>query len=754
MWFGAKKGGKSGKKLNSELQNYVKIIESVPLFSSLSKSEVATMADNLKHEQFKAGQLLMVQGEKGYKFFIIKSGICQVEVKDGKDHKLLAVISKGDYCGEQALISDNTIRNASIRAEVPTECLTLDRANFLDLLRDSKVRFANRPAKRAAIQAENLQSCKIDRSTITPKSPEKIQWLLSCVEKNELFANYNDEQRFVLVECMVLEHVQQNHVLIEQGHDGNEFYVIEEGVFEVFVDDILVATLQRGMCFGELALIFNAPRAATVKATKPGKVWYLHRITCRKILMQYNQSESQRNIKFLKRVSLLSPLLKSEIQLLGQALETKKFKKGEVIFEQGDEGEHFYLIKSGTITGVKQTGQNKLEFCLKSGDFFGERALLKQEPRAATLICKTDAVLMMLSRQDFGAMLGPLEDILSRHTEKYEKSEEPSTEMLTTENEYPKLKELIDNTKGLLGIGAFGRVTLVIDQEKKTSYALKAISKLQVVRNNQEQQILNEKTVMLKLKNTFVVNLNKTYQDNWFLYFLLDACLGGELFTVHRKEGSFDEATSRFFAACVVEGFVHIHEKNVVYRDLKPENLVLDNQGYLRIADFGLSKFLDGFTFTMCGTPDYLAPEIITGKGHGMAVDWWALGVLIYELVASYPPFFDTTMNRTFRRIISCNIKFPKVFSKECIDIITGFLKVRSNRRLGIVRGGAELIRKHPWFSRFRWEMLRKKEMEAPFKCKVRGFDDMSNFTAPGEEHDTLYKFDASDYDMDWASKF
>merc|ERR1719285_463574 len=105
-------------------------------------------------------------------------------------------------------------------------------------------------------------------------------------------------------------------------------------------------------------------------------------------------------------------------------------------------------------------------------------------------------------------------------------------------------------------------------------------------------------------------------------------------------------------------------------------------------------------------------------------------------------------MNRTFRRIIGCNIKFPKVFSQECIDIITALLKVRANRRLGILKGGAELIRKHSWFSRFRWEILRKKEMKAPFKLKVRGYDDISNFTSPGEEQNTLYKFNASDYDM------
>jgi len=292
-----------------------------------------------------------------------------------------------------------------------------------------------------------------------------------------------------------------------------------------------------------------------------------------------------------------------------------------VIFKQGDEGEHFYIIKSGTVIGVRNTGKDENDFCLNSGDFFGERALLKKEPRVATITCQTDAVLMLLSRNDFGAVLGPLEDIMLRHTEEYEKKPKTSIKTLVKEDKYPELKLLKENTKGVLGVGAFGRVTLVIDKENRTSYALKAISKLHVVRNKQSAQILDEKKVLERLNSMFVVNLNATYQDEWFLYFLLDVCLGGELFTIHRKAGSFDEATSRFYVGCVVEGFTHIHSHNFVYRDLKPENLVLDSQGYLKITDFGLAKFIDRNTFTMCGTPDYLAPEIITGKGHGLAVD-------------------------------------------------------------------------------------------------------------------------------------
>eukprot|EP00493_Phyllostaurus_siculus_P015210 UN15444 len=130
------------------------------------------------------------------------------------------------------------------------------------------------------------------------------------------------------------------------------------------------------------------------------------------------------------------------------------------------------------------------------------------------------------------------------------------------------------------------------------------------------------------MNNPFLVNLRGTYKDKYKVYFLLDVCLGGELFTILRRRRYFNEATSKFYAGCVVEAFDYMHSRRIIYRDLKPENLVLDDQGYLKVTDFGFAKVAEDKTFTLCGTPDYLAPEIVTGQGHGKGVDWWTLGIL------------------------------------------------------------------------------------------------------------------------------
>jgi len=737
--------------IDKDTEANVKIIESVPLLAQLNRSERIEMANRLKHEQFLEGETLMVQGDEGDKFFIIKEGICQVEIKDKKDVAVIAMLGKGDYCGEQALISWDAKRNATIRAKFQTKCLTLDRAIFQQIFQDSNVRFAKREAKRAAILPEMMEDSSIDSSEITSKTPEQIDWLLSCVRKNLLFANYDEGQISQLVRHMKLVEFKASEVLINQGDDGNEFYVIEVGLFGVYIDGKQIKLVEKGACVGELAMVYNAPRTATVKSLRAGKVWSINRATFRKVLKKHNVDESTRNIGFLKQVSLLAPLLSSELELLDQALDTSHFKEGHVIFNQGDEGDRFYIVRTGVVTGIKVSAERQEEFELKSGDFFGERALLKNETRAATITCHTAVTLLSLSRHDFGVILGPLDDIMSRHQAVYDKVCPMKPKRISVDL---SLQQLKDNTKGVLGRGAFGTVTLVIDPEKQTAYALKAVSKLQVVQNKQTRQMLSEKKVMENFNSLFVVNLVKTYTDDWWLYLLLDVCLGGELFTIHRKVGSFDEATARFYTACVIEGFIHIHSHDIAYRDLKPENLVLDSDGYLRITDFGLSKFvINGNTFTMCGTPDYLAPEIITGNGHNTAVDWWALGILIFELVSSHAPFCDSSVNKMFANIIRCQFEFPKVFSPECKDIVNRLLQVRPSKRLGVIKGGHDLLKRQAWFKGFDWEALKERKFEPPMKPNVKSFDDMDNFQAEAAE-DAIYKFDLAAFDMSWADDF
>eukprot|EP00494_Astrolonche_serrata_P025298 UN25559 len=257
-----------------------------------------------------------------------------------------------------------------------------------------------------------------------------------------------------------------------------------------------------------------------------------------------------------------------------------------------------------------------------------------------------------------------------------------------------KLDEL--KTIGVLGRGGFGLVSLVVDPNTKEAYALKAIKKFQVIETGTQTYIVNEKDVMQRMDNPFLVNLCATYQDKTSLYFLLEVCQGGELFTILRNEKYFPEQTARFYAACVIEAFDYMHSKDIIYRDLKPENLVLHKTGYLKVTDFGFAKYCPDLTYTFCGTPDYLAPEVISGEGHGKGVDWWTLGILIYEMLSSVPPFADDDQVKTAQKIMREPVRFSNLaFSKESKTLIMNLLRKKATRRLGVIRGGASNIRKH-----------------------------------------------------------
>jgi len=279
--------------------------------------------------------------------------------------------------------------------------------------------------------------------------------------------------------------------------------------------------------------------------------------------------------------------------------------------------------------------------------------------------------------------------------------------------------------------GAFGVVTLVVDPKNQKSYALKAIKKCQIVELQQQTHLITEMKIMRKLAENFcpfLVNLIRTYKDELRVYFLLDVCLGGELFTILRRRKKFKEGTARFYTACVIEAFVFMHGQSIIYRDLKPENLVLDNTGYLKVTDFGFAKEVHNKTFTLCGTPDYLAPEIVTGKGHNKGVDWWTLGILLYEMVCSFPPFYDEIPINTYRKIIKGKPRFPRFCSIAVKELVKGFLTVREVKRLGMQRGGVETIRNSLFFKDFDWEALRALKMKVPIKNKVRSLKDLSNF--------------------------
>eukprot|EP01066_Platyproteum_vivax_P014325 Platyproteum_vivax@DN6421_c0_g1_i1.p1 len=279
-----------------------------------------------------------------------------------------------------------------------------------------------------------------------------------------------------------------------------------------------------------------------------------------------------------------------------------------------------------------------------------------------------------------------------------------------------------------LGTGSFGRVKFAKYKPTGEHYALKILKKSAIIRLKQVDHITSEKKILQSISHPFIVNMYDAFHDSRYLYLVLEYVVGGEFFTHLRKAGRFDNETAKFYAAQITSIFEYLHSKNIVYRDLKPENLLLSSDGYLKLADFGFAKLIDYRTFTLCGTPEYIAPEVLLNKGHGKAVDWWTLGILIYEMIVGYPPFVDEDPMGIYQKILSGKIVFPKFFDRNLKLLVKKLLTADLGKRFGNLKNGVDDIKTSKWFVGLSWHDLFLKRIPAPYKPVVKSSTDTSNF--------------------------
>ena len=285
-----------------------------------------------------------------------------------------------------------------------------------------------------------------------------------------------------------------------------------------------------------------------------------------------------------------------------------------------------------------------------------------------------------------------------------------------------------------LGTGTFGRVLLVRLKDRDVTdrsayFALKVLAKADVVRLKQVSHINSERSILMKVDHPFLVNMVASFQDSKNCYMLMEYVVGGEIFSYLRRARQFSADVARFYISTIVLAIEYLHKNKVVYRDLKPENLLIDANGYTKITDFGFAKEVEDRTWTLCGTPEYLAPEIIQCSGHGSAVDWWSLGILLYEMLAGYPPFYDPNPILIYEKILAGKLVFPEQIDPVSRDLISSLLTADRSRRLGNLRGGASDVKNHPWFYGVDWKALQEGRIPPPIVPFLGQPGDTSNFS-------------------------
>ena len=717
--------------------------------------------------------------------------------------------------------------------------------------REENINIHNRVKMRTK-ERENIFAPSIDlqenfQTPRYPKSDAAIQFIDTALEDNFIFASLTPHERRLLIDAMVMESVPAGTMIIKQGEVGDFFYVVEEGHVSFAVDNQHVGSTGRGGSFGELALLYNCPRAATCLANTACRLWKVDQKTFRYMLAN-NTNAQQKDINdVLRKVPFLAELDDSDLLKISDALTSVTFPEGERIINKGDVGEVFYIIREGTVK-VHDIGFGDSTYVdqpLSSGEFFGERALITGDPRVANVTATSTCTCLCLSRDTFEKVLGPLQGLIdmamkkrtllgvpafsNSHFQPHELS--ALTDRITEHTFQPgtilaeegkplemclyiirsgsvavanddgvinNLKEadyfgdkFLKEAKGfhskqtitvqtlttvgrltredieavvgdisrlgrplapasaslnktirfkdlvkfrILGVGTFGKVWLVSHKRTGTPYALKQLSKREIIGHHRVEGVIREKNIMASLDHPFVVNLVATFQDDRYLHMLIELVQGGELFSVIHTEtrDGIPNGNSRFYAACILESLSHLHHRSICYRDLKPENILISQQGYCVLVDLGFAKIVVDKTFTLCGTPEYLAPEIILSKGHDKGVDYWAFGVLIYEMLVGRSPFYSygTDQVSLFKRIVQVKYSFPQggLVHDMAQDLIQRLIVRRQANRLGCLSRADMDVRDHMWFSIIDVDKLLKKQIPPPWVPRIKDPLDATHF--------------------------
>jgi cGMP-dependent protein kinase 1 len=652
-------------------QNYKEnknFIDTVPLFSVLTPVQRDSLVGSLSTLMFRPNDIIVKEGDPGDLFYIIKDGT----VSCSQNGTQLREMTKGSFFGDQALLY-NTVRTATITAITNVKCVAISR-NKLN-----------------AALGKQLQQIIYQNSK------------LIGFEKSQILSRLTKKVQMKLLERMKVCSYNNGKIVISAGSRKNaRLLIVLFG--ELRSNNSLLAEVFQSIGDGEISTDSNDLFNYDIVASGETHVAEITKEEFEDCMGEGAQvmNLSPEAISALKGIHILRSLPGEKLASLTSCLKIQDFEDKDAIIRQNTPGDSFFIIKSGKVD-IVQDGIT-LRTVTKN-DYFGERSVIFNDCRTASVIANGPVTCWYLTRDDFFRILD--ESVRNMLIKRIELQDDDIT-----------LKDL--TAVKLLGKGMFGNVFLVVDKQKRRLYALKTVTRRKVEKYEMQENLILERKILLTLDHVFILKLVKSFKDTKRIYFLTEFVRGSDLFDVLRELSIVSERDAKFYVGCLILILEYVHERDIVYRDLKPENVMIDEEGYPKLIDFGISKILNGRTYTIVGTPHYMAPEVITGKGYSLTADYWSLGIMLYEFVCCSVPFGEDEEDpyAIYEKVLERRLIYPNFVDAKmpCKPLIEQLLSKNPVLRNG---GSADTLKSHPWFNGMNWEALINKQISSPYKPKL-----------------------------------
>ena len=587
-----------------EKKNFKKVIEHIlhityednnsnigklSLFSVASHDQKIKLANNIYRETHLENKTIFDKGNISNCIYILKDG--NINLK--KDGKVIKSLTKGEYFGTLEVIS-NSNRITEAVAKEKTHLLALPVFYLKSLYGDNY---------RSVLALSLIKSAFSNNSNL-----------------KKLNLKFLDE----IFNLIAFRYYEKETEIIKSGEPKNSLIVvpIEGELIEVSTSKTICE--RNNVLFGKE--IYNEDATKTTSAIKCKSYSLLAILKCSDLKQHFKCSlkmlgEKSSFIEQLRKVNLFKNFTNAKLENLSKKIKVEKVPNGKNVITQGEEGTRFYIVKKGLVDIFVK---DKYIRTMNENEYLGERALFFKEPRSATAKAHGDVEVYYLEKDDF-------ETVIESNLKDYLK------DRLYLQDNTVQLNDLVYYMK--LGSGSYGNVSLVKSSKNKFFYAIKNISCKQILYGQLHANLELERSILVKIDHPFIVKLVKTMKDKNYVYFLMDYIKGKELFDVIRDIGLLNKFQTQFYGASIMLAVQYLHERKFIYRDIKPENIMVLGNGFIKLIDFGTAKAISERTKTIIGTPHYMAPEVILGEGYSFKVDFWSISICMYEFMCGGVPF-------------------------------------------------------------------------------------------------------------------